>query len=81
MPAGIKVTYPLEQKKGSTHRLVLYTLEAGGLLILRSNYLLVAVLQAYKNDQALNKKGISTQENCAAVLYYFELYNYLNIKK
>ena len=41
-------------KKGSTHRLVLYTLEAGGLLILRSNYLLVAVLQAYKNDQALN---------------------------
>ena len=60
---------------------MLYTLEAGGLLILRSNYLLVAVLQAYKNDQALNKKGISTQENCAAVMYYFELYNYLNIKK
>ena len=46
-----------------------------------SNYLLVAVLQAYKNDQALNKKGISTRENCAAVMYYFELYNYLNIKK
>ena len=44
----------LGAKKGSTPRLVLYTLEAGGLLILRSNYLLVAVLQAYKNDQALN---------------------------
>ena len=48
MPAGIKVTYPLEQKKGSTHRLVLYTLEAGRLLILRSNYLLVAYCKRIK---------------------------------